>query len=117
VKFLLPNPFHVYLHDTPARPLFERARRDFSHGCMRVQKPFELAQFVLQGSGFSPARIRAAMSSGVEQAVALPAAIPVYVTYFTTWVDPDGSLRFAPDVYGHDATLERALAKGYPFAP
>src|SRR5262249_49515090 len=109
-----PNPFHVYLHDTPARALFKRARRDFSHGCMRVEKPLDLARFLLQGTGWTDARMRAAMASGVEQPVPLPAPIPVYVTYFTAWVDPDGRVRYAPDIYGHDAAQGAALQASRP---
>jgi murein L,D-transpeptidase YcbB/YkuD len=104
VKFLLPNPFGVYLHDTPEDALFARARRDKSHGCVRVERPFELARFALAGAPeWTPARIRAAMSRGDEQSVALPAPLPVLVTYLTVWADEGGVTRFFPDVYEHDA--------------
>ena len=112
VKFLLPNPFGVYLHDTPEGGVFARARRDASHGCVRVERPFELARFVLAGAPeWSPARIRAAMAAGGEQHVALPAPLPVFITYLTVWADPDGVTRFYPDVYEHDAAQARLLGE------
>jgi murein L,D-transpeptidase YcbB/YkuD len=103
VKFLLPNRYNVYLHDTPARRLFNAVRRDYSHGCVRVQEPFALAQWVLEGTGWTPSRIRAAMNGGAETHVPLAGPIPVYVAYFTAWVDDEGHARFLPDVYRHDA--------------
>ncbi len=103
VKFLFPNPFNVYLHDTPQTALFARPRRAFSHGCVRVEQPARMAEWVLHGArGWTSARIRAAMGAGRESAVPLPDAIPVTVAYFTVWVDPDGTVQFRPDVYGHD---------------
>jgi murein L,D-transpeptidase YcbB/YkuD len=112
VKFLLPNPFNVYLHDTPNDALFARPRRDFSHGCMRVAQPLALARWALQDPVAWPdARIRAAMRAGTEVVVPVPAAIPVHVVYFTAWVEDDGTVRFPPDVYGHDAP-QLALLRG-----
>jgi len=112
VKFLLPNPFGVYLHDTPEGALFARARRDKSHGCVRVERPFDLARFALGGAPeWTPARIRAAMARGGEQQVALPAALPVFVTYLTAWADEGGVARFFPDVYEHDAAQLRMLER------
>ncbi len=102
VKFLFPNPFHVYLHDTPQDALFARHRRAFSHGCVRLEKPEELARFVLQGTEWSDAEIARAMRAGRERWVNLEQAIPVTIAYFTTWVDDDGTVRFGPDVYRHD---------------
>jgi murein L,D-transpeptidase YcbB/YkuD len=103
VKFQLPNPFNVYLHDTPNDALFLRPRRTFSHGCVRLEKPEALARWVLGDvPGWSPQRIAAAMRAGRENVVALPAPIPVSIGYFTVWVDADGTVRFLPDVYRHD---------------
>jgi murein L,D-transpeptidase YcbB/YkuD len=110
VKFLLPNPYNVYLHDTPSRKLFAEVQRDYSHGCVRVQQPFELAQWVLEGSGWTPGRIRAAMDGGEEMHVRLPRPIPVYVAYFTVWIDDDGRAQFRPDIYRHDAAHEPLLS-------
>jgi murein L,D-transpeptidase YcbB/YkuD len=110
VKFLLPNPFGVYLHDTPERALFARARRDESHGCVRVERPVDLARFALQGAPqWTPARIRAAMAKGREQHVALKEPLPVVVTYLTAWADEGGVTRFFPDVYEHDTAQLRLL--------
>ncbi|HET6899970.1 MAG TPA: L,D-transpeptidase family protein, partial [Vicinamibacteria bacterium] len=104
VKFQLPNPFNVYLHDTPNDALFARPQRAFSHGCVRLEKPEALARWVLADApGWTPQRIAAAMRAGRESLVALPASIPVSIGYFTVWVDGDGTVRFLPDVYRHDA--------------
>jgi murein L,D-transpeptidase YcbB/YkuD len=104
VKFQLPNPFNVYLHDTPNDALFRRSLRSFSHGCVRLEKPEALARWVLADvPGWSPARIVAGMRGGRETLVSLPAPIPVSIGYFTVWVEADGTVRFHPDVYRHDA--------------
>jgi len=110
VTFLLPNPFEVYLHDTPADALFAQPGRALSHGCIRVEEPFELAKYVLQGDPeWDDARIAAAMHAGVEKRVALKEEIPVHIVYFTAWVDDQGGLRLYPDIYGYDGTsLETA---------
>jgi murein L,D-transpeptidase YcbB/YkuD len=110
VKFLLPNPFGVYLHDTPEDGLFARTRRDRSHGCVRVERPLDLARFALAGAPeWTPARIRAAAAHGPEQPVPLPEALPVFITYLTVWADADGVTHFYPDVYEHDAAQETLL--------
>jgi murein L,D-transpeptidase YcbB/YkuD len=118
VKFIMPNDADIYLHGTPAQALFARARRDFSHGCVRVADPAALAELVLADKpGWDRARIEAAMSGPREQRVDLPAPIPVYILYLTAYVEQDGTTHFLPDVYGLDAKLEEALAAGEPFAP
>jgi murein L,D-transpeptidase YcbB/YkuD len=110
VKFVLPNTMDIYLHATPARALFDRARRDFSHGCIRVRDPEALAEFVLRGRPeWTPADIEAAMASGVNRVVALDAPIPVVVFYTTAIVDAEGRALFMADVYGHDRKLMAAL--------
>ena len=112
VKFVLPNTMEIYLHGTPARELFERTRRDFSHGCIRVQDPGTLAGFVLQGKPeWTAEAIDAAMTSGRNRTVALAAPIPVVVFYTTAIVDAGGRAMFLPDVYGHDRRLLAALGK------
>jgi murein L,D-transpeptidase YcbB/YkuD len=114
VKFLFPNQFDVYLHDTPADALFSRVERDYSHGCVRLEKPFEMAQWVLQDRPeWTPEKIKAAMSTGREQHIALKQRIPVYIVYQTVWVDDDGAVQFRDDVYGHDAQQQRILP-GHP---
>ena len=103
VKFLFPNKHNVYLHDTPADSLFGRPTRAFSHGCMRVEEPEKLAEYVLKGyPEWTPETMQAAMHSGVEKHVKLKEKIPVHVVYFTAWVDEKGGLHFQPDVYGYD---------------
>lgn len=107
VKFLFPNDFNIYLHDTPAKALFAQDDRAASHGCIRVEKPAELAQWVL---GWDAGRVRAAMNDGPDNhTVKLPRKIPVYIVYFTAYIR-DGELVFADDVYGRDDALERQIA-------
>ncbi len=104
VKFLFPNPYHVYLHDTPADALFARAGRAFSHGCVRVERPEALAKWVLKDSPeWTDEKIVEAMDAGEEQHVKLKQAIPVHIVYFTAWADDAGTVRLDPDVYGYDA--------------
>jgi murein L,D-transpeptidase YcbB/YkuD len=111
VKFLFPNPFDVYLHDTPSVRLFARPRRALSHGCVRLEKPEALAQWVLSDSSdWDEDRISRAMQSGVEKHVKLKAPIPVHIVYFTTWIDASGDAHYEPDVYGYDAKQSVSLA-------
>ncbi|MGH7679892.1 MAG: L,D-transpeptidase family protein, partial [Gemmatimonadaceae bacterium] len=109
VKFMFPNDFNIYLHDTPNDDLFEKDVRAFSHGCIRLEKPAELAQWVL---GWDESRVREAMESGRnDRTVRLPEKIPVYIAYFTTYVR-DGTLWFGNDLYGRDTELARAVSGG-----
>ena len=117
-KFIFPNDHNVYLHGTPATDLFSLSRRDFSHGCIRLQDPAGLAVWVLRDPAqWSRPRVEAAMSGGTSRKVDLARPLPVTIYYATAVVRPGNVVAFYGDVYGHDATLERALAKGYPFAP
>jgi murein L,D-transpeptidase YcbB/YkuD len=110
IKFLFPNKYSVYLHDTPNRGYFQRSRRNFSHGCIRVEKPVELAEFVLSSDPrWTIERIQSAIGKGTTQTVALPVQIPVYILYFTAWANQDGSVDFYKDVYGLDQVLQNAL--------
>ena len=103
VKFLFPNAHNVYLHDTPADNLFGKPTRAFSHGCIRVEEPEQLAKYVLRGyPEWDEASIGAAMHSGVEKHVKLEEKIPVHIVYFTSWVDENGGLHFQPDIYNYD---------------
>ena len=105
VKFLFPNPYDVYLHDTPADALFARPGRAFSHGCIRVEQPEALAKWVLTGAReWTDEKIVEAMHAGEEQHVKLKQEIPVHIVYFTAWADDAGAVRLVPDVYGYDAT-------------
>ena len=111
VKFMFPNQFNVYLHDTPADSLFERATRSFSHGCVRVEDPVALAEYVLRDQPeWTRERIQEAMNAGEEQSVKLTSAIPVYLGYWTARVRPDGSVQFRPDVYDIDSRLTARLS-------
>jgi len=116
VKFMFPNTYLVYLHDTPKTELFSRSRRDFSYGCIRVQDPPALAAWVLQSKPeWTEERIRAAMNGEKSVQVNLSSSIPVLILYGTARVDEDGLVDFYDDIYGHDAKLAQALAKGYPY--
>jgi murein L,D-transpeptidase YcbB/YkuD len=111
VKFLFPNAFDVYLHDTPADALFSRPSRAFSHGCVRVSQPEALAAYVLRGDEtWNESTIKAAMDSGNERAVKLAHPIPVHLVYFTAWVDDDGGVHYEKDVYGYDAKQMKSAA-------
>jgi murein L,D-transpeptidase YcbB/YkuD len=112
VKFIFPNDDNVYLHDTPTTRLFGQVRRDFSHGCVRLEDPVALAQWVLNDQPqWTRARIEEAMAGSTTQRVDLLQPIPVILFYMTAMVMPsDQTLHFAPDIYGHDAALARALA-------
>jgi murein L,D-transpeptidase YcbB/YkuD len=117
VKLMFPNEYNVYLHSTPAPQLFSQTRRDFSHGCIRVEKPAELAAWVLRDKpDWSAARAQAAMTSGSDNTqVNLTNPIPVLILYGTAVVDPEGTVQFFDDIYGYDDELQKALAKGYPY--
>jgi murein L,D-transpeptidase YcbB/YkuD len=114
VKFVFPNDSNVYLHGTPAPELFSRARRDFSHGCVRVEDPVALAEWTLKGQPeWTRERILAAMNGSTSRRVPLTQPITVILFYITAVVMPeDESIHFADDIYGHDARLDRALAAG-----
>ena len=115
-KFVFPNSYNVYMHDTPAQEFFAKSRRDFSHGCIRLEKPADLAAWVLRDNpGWNPERIRAAMNGSTTQQVNLAHPIPVLIVYGTVVVLEDGLVHFYDDIYGHDAALEKVLAKGYPY--
>jgi len=117
VKFIFPNSYNVYLHSTPAPELFSQARRDFSHGCIRVENPVGLAAWVLRNKPeWTVDRIRAAMNSGPNNVqVNLDKPIPVLILYSTAVVEPDGEVRFFDDIYGYDKSLQKVLAAGYPY--
>ncbi len=110
IKFGLPNAMNIYLHSTPARALFTRARRDFSHGCIRVEDTEALANFVLDGQpSWTSAAVAAELAPGPTQTVPLKATMPVIIFYTTAMIDHDGQALFPDDVYGFDAALERSL--------
>ena len=113
VKFLFPNKYEVYLHDTPADALFERPGRALSHGCVRLEQPEALAKYVLRNRPeWDEPRIEAAMSAGEEKQVALKDKIPVHIVYFTVWPTDAGGVDSWPDVYGYDAKQSASQAPG-----
>jgi murein L,D-transpeptidase YcbB/YkuD len=112
VKFVFPNRYDVYLHSTPAHELFSRTRRDFSHGCIRVEDPVAVAEFVLfDRPDWDAERIRRSMSLPEPVRVTLERPIPILIFYTTAVVDPQGRTHFLPDIYGHDKKLAEALNK------
>jgi len=116
VKFIFPNSSNVYMHDTPAQEFFAKSRRDFSHGCIRLEKPADLAVWVLQDNpGWDMDRVRGAMNGEPNQQVNLVRPLPVLIVYGTVVVAEDGIVHFYDDIYGHDTALEKVLAKGYPY--
>jgi murein L,D-transpeptidase YcbB/YkuD len=117
LKFVFPNPFHVYMHDTPTKRLFAKSRRDFSDGCIRVSDAAALAEFVLRGQGkWDREAIDTSMKSGRNnRRVYLERPVGVYLLYSTVVVDEDGTTHFFKDIYGHDARLDAVLAKGPPY--
>jgi murein L,D-transpeptidase YcbB/YkuD len=106
IKFLMPNPYDIYLHDTPERALFDETQRDFSHGCIRLEKPLALAEYLLADPRhWNRRRIRLAIQKKVEQTVDLSRPVPVYISYLTICPGDDGLLYFCPDIYSRDPEL------------
>ena len=106
VKFLFPNSFNIYFHDTPSKSLFNKDKRAYSHGCIRLQEPEKMANYVLRNQPeWTPEKISEAMNSGDEKFVKVKQPIPVVITYYTAWVDEQGRINFRDDIYGHDANL------------
>ena len=110
VKFLFPNSFDIYFHDTPAKSLFNKDKRAYSHGCIRLSDPVKMATYLLQNqSEWTPEKIDEAMNSGEEQYVKLKDPVPVLITYNTAWVDENGVLNFRDDIYNHDENLIKKM--------
>jgi murein L,D-transpeptidase YcbB/YkuD len=111
VKFMFPNRFNVYLHDSPSKELFDEVTRAFSSGCIRVERAAELASYLLRQDPFwKPDEIHKAMTAGPEQTVSLPEPIAVHLRYCTAWVDRDGAVQFRDDIYKRDKALDEALS-------
>jgi murein L,D-transpeptidase YcbB/YkuD len=116
VKFMFPNPYAVYLHDTPSRALFERDERTTSSGCVRVERPFELTELLLNDSvKWSRAKIDQAVATGRLQNVTLAKRVPVLLVYWTAWVDTAGKVQFRRDIYGRDEKWAQALEEPFRF--
>jgi murein L,D-transpeptidase YcbB/YkuD len=117
VKFIFPNQYDIYLHSTPAVSLFERTRRDFSHGCIRVQKPADLAAWVLEGQGdWDLDKVQDAMNTGPDNhIVGLKTPLPIVIFYLTAIVDEDGKTDFFDDIYGYDTEMQKVFSNGPPY--
>jgi murein L,D-transpeptidase YcbB/YkuD len=112
IKFVFPNPFDIFLHDTPAKGLFKEQKRAFSHGCIRISAPLQLAAYLLSGQkGWSSQKMNEILSRSKEYYVKLEREVPVYILYLTAFVDPEGKLNFREDIYQKDASLARMLIK------
>lgn len=115
IKFMFPNKFNVYLHDTPSTELFQKTQRAFSSGCIRIQKPIELAEYVLRGDfKWTRDAILEQIQKWTEHTVPLAEPIPVHLLYWTAWADEDGTVHFRRDIYKRDTKLENALDKSAP---
>jgi murein L,D-transpeptidase YcbB/YkuD len=109
VKLDMPNPFTVYLHDTPSKALFDQEQRTMSHGCIRTDKPFDLAERLLGDAGWSRAMIDNAVAGRQTQRVALTQPLPIYVVYMPAFVAPDGSVGYFGDPYSLNGEVNRLL--------
>jgi len=117
VKFVFPNAWAVYLHDTSEPGLFRRSRRSFSHGCIRIQHPMVLASMLLGDSTWTAAVLDSVVALGRETTVPLPEPVSVLVLYWTAWADQEGAVHFRPDLYGRDGPLLQALDAPYASHP
>jgi murein L,D-transpeptidase YcbB/YkuD len=115
IKFMFPNKFNVYLHDTPSKELFGKPERTFSSGCIRIEKPMELAEYLLADQkNWNREKLQSVINQRKEQSVKLTRTIPVHLLYWTAWVDETGIVHFRKDVYGRDELLYEALKEPPP---
>jgi murein L,D-transpeptidase YcbB/YkuD len=113
VKFLFPNSFNIYFHDTPSKSLFAKDKRAYSHGCIRLSDPTKMAEYLLRNQPeWTPDKIREAMNAGEEKFVKVAKPVPVFITYYTAWVDENGLLNFREDIYKHDQKLAKKMFTG-----
>lgn len=109
VKFMFPNKFNIYIHDTPSKALFSRAQRSFSHGCIRAEDPFALGGVLLARDGWDKQKLMSVRDTQKRRVIKLKDPIPVHLTYLTAWVNKDGSVHFRRDIYDRDTVLAKAL--------
>jgi murein L,D-transpeptidase YcbB/YkuD len=115
IKFIFPNEYSVYIHDTPSRSLFLRSTRTFSHGCIRINKAHELAEYLLKDDPeWNPSQLQKAIDQGQERTIILPNPVPVHILYLTAWADDDGTPCFCKDIYNRDQSLIKAIKKTSP---
>jgi murein L,D-transpeptidase YcbB/YkuD len=117
VKFIFPNKYAVYLHDTPSRGLFARTERAFSHGCIRTQNPFDLAERLLDDQGWDRARVDSVTESRETTRVYLETPVTVMLLYWTAQANADGTVRFRKDLYDRDARIIEGLAEPFRVDP
>ena len=112
IKFMFPNQFSVYMHDTPSKDLFDKTVRSFSHGCIRVQYPRKFASVLLKSDPrWTPERIDEKIDARDRSVYRLPRSVPVHLSYLTAWVNKDGTVHFRDDIYGRDERLALALQR------
>jgi L,D-transpeptidase YcbB len=110
MKFLFLNSFDIYLHDTPSKELFESNNRDFSHGCIRVENPKKLALYLLRNNkNWNSEKVDKVLKTNKETGIAIKPKLPIYITYFTAWVDINGNLNFRDDIYNLDEQLAKEI--------
>ena len=115
IKFMFPNNFNVYLHDTPGKNLFSKNTRSFSHGCIRLSRPFDLAEYLLQNhKGWTRKKLLDSVKTRKKQGIHLPKPIDIHILYLTAWVDEKGNQQFRDDIYGRDEHLYSALLNTAP---
>jgi murein L,D-transpeptidase YcbB/YkuD len=107
---MFPNAYDVYFHDTPTKHLFKKEKRTFSHGCIRIEKPIDLAAFLMERDRqWTRSQLMARINRKKTEQILFKEPVNVYISYFTTWVDDEGVLQVRPDIYGSDHTLEVGL--------
>jgi murein L,D-transpeptidase YcbB/YkuD len=110
VKFLFPNSYSIYLHDTPSKGAFGQQQRAFSHGCIRLAQPVKLAEWLLRNDpNWPPDKMAKTMQGSKEVTVTIAKPVPVFIGYFTCWVNEQGEINFRKDLYGHDKKMESLL--------
>ncbi len=114
IKFMFPNPFSVYLHDTPTRDLFAKESRSFSSGCIRLDRPLDLAEYLLADAGWTRTALQTAIASGRQLTIPLKTQVPVHLLYWTVWTADDGTVEFRKDIYDRDSAVLRELQAAPP---
>ena len=110
MKFMFPNNYHIYLHDTPSKSLFGETKRAFSHGCIRVENPKKLANYLLKNNQeWTPEKVNNILLTDVQKGIRINPTVAVYIAYFTAWVDINGQLNFRNDLYNLDKKLSKEV--------
>ena len=110
VKFLFPNTYNIYFHDTPEKELFKKTKRAYSHGCIRLSDPMKMANYLLEeDTDWSSTKIDSLLATDQEKYVKLKDPVPVIITYYTCWINDDGKIEFREDIYNRDKKMSRKL--------